>query len=176
MVTGGPARVGLVSLVGLAIVLIAVSRVGLKPGQQFSGQQGAGPADPSEYARVGETVKLQGWEVTLLDVGPYERFSTGQPPSSPSGGVLVVANMRIRNIQNRPSGLGPENFVLKAGDGREFRSAAQTGSLQDGLATRVTVQSDQTIDVRVAFEVPHDARDLVLEALEIEFSVPIAGR
>jgi hypothetical protein len=126
----------------------------------------------AELARVGERVKFQGWEVTLIDFGPYERFSSGQPPAALPQGVLVVADLRITNIQNRLSEFTPNDFALRSSDGREFKAAAQTASIERGLAPRQTVQPRATTENRVAFDVPPDATHLVLEALEIEFSVP----
>jgi hypothetical protein len=119
-------------------------------------------------------VKLQGWEVTLLAFGPYERFSPG-PSASQARGALVVGELRITNIQNRPADLTLSDFVLRAGDGRRFEPAAETATVERGLVAVETVQPQETIERRVVFDVPLDARDLALEALEIEFSVPSPG-
>jgi hypothetical protein len=44
--------------------------------------------------------------------------------------------------------------------------------VERALAPRETVQSLQAVERRVVFELPNDARDPVLEALEIEFNIP----
>ena len=162
---------GLVALIG---VLLLVGDGRSWPQRGLPGQPAREAAGGSRFAQVGETVKLQGWEVTLLDFGPYERFSPG-PPASQARGVLVVGELRITNIQNRPADLTLSDFALEAGDGRRFEPAAETATVERGLVAVETVQPQETIERRVVFDVPPDARDLVLEALEIEFSVPAPG-
>jgi hypothetical protein len=109
-----------------------------------------------------------------MDFGPYERFPSDQAPAALAQGILVVAELRITNIQNRVSEFTPNDFALRSADGREFRAAPQTASIERGLPPRQTVQPRATTENRVAFDVPLDSTQLVLEALEIEFSVTTA--
>ena len=168
------------SLVGLGLVAL-MSLLILLGGrhsftqQQLSSQPVPQPADGARFAQVGETVKLQGWEVTLLGFGLYERFSSSPPLAPKTGGVLMVADLQIKNIQSRTSDFTLNDFVLKAGDGRRFGPAPETTNIERGLVAGETVQPDQRTDKRVVFDVSPNARDLVFEALEIEFTVPALG-
>jgi hypothetical protein len=164
---GGLIGIGLVALVG---VLVLLGGTPSRPQRQLSGQPTRGAAGDSRFAQVGETVKLQGWEVTLVDFGPYERFSPG-PSASSLGGTLLVADVRIKNIQNRTGDFAPNEFALRTGNGRRFGPAAETANVERGLAAAETVPPGQTSEKRVVFDVPPDARDLRFEALEIEFAV-----
>src|SRR3712207_6678740 len=97
---GGLIGIGLVALVG---VLTLLGGTPSNTPLQRSGQPGRGTAGDSRFAQVGETVKLQGGEVTLLDVSPYDPFAPGPPPASSARGALIVATVGIKNIQNRTS-------------------------------------------------------------------------
>lgn len=170
---------GCLVLVGLAIVAIVVlvavgNRSQSSP--QVSGEPKPSGAqavtnNKSQMATSGQTVQLGGWEVTLLDFGPYDRFSPGKPAATKSQGVLVVADMRIKNLQNSTSNFTQNDFILKAGDGREFKPAGQTATIDRGFVISQTVQPGLTTENRVVFDIDPAAKDLTFTALKITFSV-----
>ena len=165
---------GVVALAVLIGVLVAVGLNQLKPQQAVTGQPApdkAGGATPA-LAQVGQTVSLGGWELTLLDFGPYDRFSPGKPPVPQAQGKLVVADMRIKNLQNSTSNFTQGDFALKAGDGREFKAAAQTASIEKGFVVSQTVQPGLTTENRVVFDIDPAATDLTFTALRMQFQVP----
>jgi Domain of unknown function (DUF4352) len=178
---------GAVALVALIIVVAVVAGNQPRPQQQVSGEPGqakqqqvggeAKAADPgkAELARVGQTASLRGWEVTLLDLGQYDRFSAGKPPATKGQGLLVVPDMRIKNLQNSTSNFTTNDFTLRSGDGREFKPAAQTASIDRGFLVAQTVQPGLTTENRVVFDIAPDAKDLVFTALGVQFSVPAPG-
>jgi hypothetical protein len=88
---------GLVAIVALFVVAAIALPKPPPPQQTVSGQPGA-PASTSN-ATVGQTASLGGWEVTLLDFGPYERFDQ-KVPATKAQGKLVVADLRVKNTQN----------------------------------------------------------------------------
>jgi hypothetical protein len=118
---------------------------------------------------------LRGWELTLLDFGPYDRFSAGKPPTPKGQGALVVADMRIKNLQNSTSNFTTNDFSLKSGDGREFKPVGQTATIDRGFMVSQTVQPGLASENRVVFDIAPDAKDLVLTALGMQFSVPAPG-
>ncbi len=170
---------GVLGLIALAIVLLVATSQN-KPQQQVSGQPGApaagAPAGKPELARIGQAASLRGWEVTLSDFGPYDRFSPGKPPATKAQGVLIVADMKIKNLQNSTSNFTTNDFSLKSGDGREFKPAGQTGTIERGFVISQTVQPGLTTENRVVFDIAPDAKDLVFTALGIQFSVPAPGQ
>jgi Domain of unknown function (DUF4352) len=178
---------GAIVLAALIVVLAVVAGNQPRPQQQVSGEPGqakqqqvggeakATAAGTAELARVGQTASLRGWELTLLDFGPYDRFSAGKPPTPKGQGALMVADMRIKNLQNSTSNFTLNDFVLKSGDGREFKAAGQTGSIDRGFLISQTVQPGLTTENRVVFDIAPDAKDLVFTALGMQFSVPAPG-
>lgn len=127
---------------------------------------------PTSVPKVGETIAASGWEVRLLDFGPYERFSPDRPPATKGQGKLVVADMRIRNLQNSTSNFTQNDFELKSSDGRTFRPAGQTASIDRGFVITQQVQPGLVTENRVVFDVDPAARGLTFTALKIQFSVP----
>lgn len=159
-----------VSSLLLGLLLLACSAA-CRLGPDTAARTAGAPNEP-ELPSVGASAKMQGWEVTLLKFGLYERLAPDRTPAPDAHDVLVVADLRIRNLQNRPDDFTPRDFVLRVGDGRQVTPAAETAQIERGLSPRETLQPGQTTERRVVFEVPPDAQDLVLEALELEFSVP----
>lgn len=160
---------GLATLLGL-LVLLGGGPLVLE--QQRSSQLARGAANDLRGAQVGETVKLQGWEVTLLDFGVYDPPSSGLSPSTDPQGVFIRADLQIKNLQSRASDFTLRDFMLRAGDGRSFNPAAATATVERGLIAAETVLPGQTVNKRIVFDVPLDIRDLLFEALEIEFVIP----
>lgn len=159
---------GVVVIVVLIGVAVAVAVNQLKPQQPASGQSAAKP----EVAKVGQTASLRGWEVTLSDFGPYDRFTSGKAPAPPPQGKLVVADMKIKNLQNSTSNFTQGDFSLKSDDGREFKPAGQTATIERGFVISQTVQPGLVTENRVVFDIAPDAKDLVFNALGMQFSVP----
>src|SRR5205085_7599503 len=80
-IMGSIVKFGCLGIIVIAVVigvLAAVAGNQPKPQQQVTGQTATGAekggAKP-ELAKVGQTASLGGWEVTLMDFGPYERFA-----------------------------------------------------------------------------------------------------
>lgn len=136
--------------------------------------EAAKPTDAPKptLAQIGQTVSLGGWEITLADFGPYEKFSPGKPPATKAQGKLVVADMKIKNLQNTSSNFTTGDFSLKSGDGRTFQPSGQTASIERGFLIAQTVQPGLTTENRVVFDVDPAAKDLTFNALKMVFSVP----
>jgi hypothetical protein len=166
--------IGIIALVAIVAILAVVVGNQPKPQQQVSGQPApAGQAaGKPELAKVGQTASLKGWEVTVTDFGPYDRFAPGKAPAPPPQGKLVVADMRVKNLQNATSNFTQGDFSLKAGDGREFKPAGQTATIERGFVVSQTVQPGLVTENRVVFDIAPDAKDLVFNALGMQFSVP----
>jgi hypothetical protein len=139
----------------------------------LGGETAPGAGGDPDYPHIGETVKLQGWEVTLLAFGPYESTPGELPPDMQA--TLMMADVRIRNIQNRASDYRLEDLVLRTNDGRRVPPDARTGGIEGGLSASETLQPLEVSERRVLFDVPADAGDLVLEVLEVQFRVPALG-
>jgi hypothetical protein len=169
---GGLIGVGLVTLIG--VVLLLGGRPSRSP-DQIASQATREVVGDARFAQLGETVRLQGWEVTLLDFGRYDRFSSGPAPASDARGGLVLAELRIKNIQSRAADFSRNDFALQSGDGRRFAPAAETATVERGLVDAETVPPGETAEKRLVFDLPPDARNLLFEALEIEFAVPDLG-
>ncbi len=162
---------GLAAAVLIGVVILVAAR-GVIPGQQLPKPPAPETDGDSPLARIGETVKLQGWEVTLLDFAPYQGASSSPSGTSEVRGSLLAADVRVRNIQSRESEYSLRDFAVRTGDGRTFGPSPETARIERGLVTGETVQSLETSEVRVLFDVPADARDLVLQVLEVEFGIP----
>src|SRR5215213_6219402 len=126
---GGQAAVVLIG------VVILVAARGVIPGQQLPRPPTPEVGVDSPLARIGETVKLQGWEVTLLDFAPYQGASSDPSGTSEVRGSLFVADVRVRNIQSRESEYSLKDFAVRAGDGRTFGPSPETASIERGLVT-----------------------------------------
>ena len=157
----------MIALTILVVGLLFTS--GCQSGARQSSSRGA-PVEPKPPG-IGEPVKFQGWEVTLLGFVPDER-----PQASSASGILVIAELRLRNLQNRPAGFTPSDVILNTADGRSLRPSTATATLGRGLTTREELPPGAVAERRVAFEVPPGATPLILEVLEIEFSLPTPGR
>jgi hypothetical protein len=125
----------------------------------------------SNSLRSGQTATLGGWEVTLLDFGPYDRFSQQKPPTQPQG-KRVVADMRIKNMQNSSSNFTTNDFELKTADGRTFKPDSVTASIDRGFVISQSVQPGLTTENRVVFDIDPAATGLTFTALKMVFSVP----
>lgn len=187
-------KLGCLGLLGfvllLAVVGIATSG-GRQQGQVVSGgaqaggsQAGgsAGGAEPkaggaqpkAELAKVGQTASRGGWEVTVLDFGPYERFSAGKAPGTPPQGRLLVVDMRIKNLQNSTSNFTTNDFALKAADGREFKPSAQTATIDRGFVISQTVQPGLVTENRVVFDVDPAVKEFTFTALGTQWQLALA--
>jgi Domain of unknown function (DUF4352) len=169
------ARLGGLIGVGLAIVIGTLVLVGGRPpgpGRAPSIQSPSETDGDSRFARIGETVKLQGWEVTLLNFAAYQGAPSAPVLTFGAGGSLFAADVRVRNIQSRASEYSLSDFVAKARDGRTFAPSPETANIEGGMVASALVQSLETSEVRVIFDLPADAKDLVLQVLEVEFGIP----
>jgi hypothetical protein len=169
---GKALKFGCLGIVGVAIVLGALIAFGAsqaKPAQQSVSGTAGTPG--TTLAGIGQTATLGGWEVTLLDFGPFERFSPGKAPTPQPQGKLIVADLRIKNLQNSTSNFTQSDFVLKADDGREFKPAGQTATIDRGFVISQTVQPGLTTENRVVFDVDPAVSSLVFTALKMQFGV-----
>jgi len=168
------ARLRGVAMVGLAILLsglVILGRGRVISGNRLPSQTAAQAGGERDYARIGDTVKLQGWEVTLLAFGPYDSSASTEPLSD-APADLMMAGVLIRNIQGRTAEYKLDDFGLVTGDRRRVRPDPRTTSIQGGFSSSETVQPLEVSERRVLFDVPANADELVLEVLEIQFRVP----
>ena len=157
-------------MIALAILVVGLLfATGCQSGPRQASSRGA-PVEPT-LPGIGEPVKFQGWEVTLLRFAPHER-----PQPSGASATLVIAELRLRNIQNRSASFTPNDFIVKTADRRSLKPATATATLERGLTTGEELPPGGVTERRVAFEVPSGDAPLILEALEIEFSLPAPGR
>ena len=111
--------------------------------------------------------------MTLLDFGQYDRFSPGKPAVAKAQGKLVVADMRIKNLQNSTSNFTQNDFRLRSADGREFQPTGQTATIERGFTITQQVQPGLTTENRVVFDIDPNAPGLLIfTALRTQFEVP----
>jgi hypothetical protein len=176
-VLGTATRLAGVCVVGFGILisgLVLLARRDSIEWQLLPRQPATQAGGDSDYAHVGDAVKLQGWEVTLLAFGPYDLSAPAESPSDTPADIML-ADVRIRNIQSRTSEYRLDDFALMTGDGRRVRPDRRTASVDGGVSTSETVQPLEVSERRVLFDVPARAGDLVLEVLEVQFRVPAPG-
>jgi hypothetical protein len=166
--------IGIIALIAIVAIVAVLAGNQPRPQQQVSGQPApAGQAaGKPELAKVGQTASLKGWEVTLSDFGPWERFSPAKAPATKPQGKLVVADMKIKNLQTSSSNFTTNDFSLKTGDGREFKPAGDTATIERGFVISQSVQPGLTTENRAVFDVDPAAKDLLFNALGMQFSVP----
>jgi len=170
---------GLLGLLILAAIGGAVISSQPRPLQQTvgdadqPGQTAAAESAASRFAlpKVGEAAKLQGWEVTLVAFGPYDQFAPVNPAAAEDQHALLVADMRIKNLQANTRDFTPNDFTLQAGDGRKFKVAEQTATLEKGFVTGQTVQPGLTTATRVVFDADPTLKVFTLAALGMQFEV-----
>lgn len=166
---------GIIGLLILGVIGAAVAGNQPKPVQQISGEvpkpDQAGAAAKPALAKVGQTTTLKGWELTLSDFGPYDRFSPGKPPVTKAQGALLVADMKIKNLQNATSNFTQSDFVIKSPDGREFKSAGQTATIERGFMITQTVQPGLTTENRVVFDADPAVKTFTFTGLGMQFDV-----
>ena len=155
---------GLIVIVAVLVALVMFAPKPPPPQQTVDGQA-------VTLAQVGQTVSLGGWDVTLLDFGPYDRFDQ-RKPSTNAQGTRVVADMRIKNTQARTSNFTQTDFELKSSDGRSFKPDSVTASIARGFVVSQQVQPGLTTENRVVFDIDPAAQGLTFTALKMVFSVP----
>jgi hypothetical protein len=144
-----------------------------KPSPQAAEKSAEKPAEAKPaVASIGQTVSLRGWEVTLLDFGPWERFAPQTAPSPPPQGRLVVADMRVKNLQNSTSNFTSGDFSLRSADGREFKPDGKSATIERGFFLSQTVQPGLVTENRVVFDVDPGAKGMSFTALGMRFDVP----
>ena len=163
---------GLVVALGLVVILAVVGSTQPKPPQTISGQPAPVAGSTPVLAQVGQTATLGGWEVTLLDAGPWERFSPTRAPATKAQGRLLVTELRIKNLQTSTSNFTTNDISLKSDDGREFKPSGETAVIERGFMISQTVQPGLQTDNRAVFDIDPAARDLVLTVLKVQFHVP----
>jgi hypothetical protein len=168
-------RLGCLGVIGLMVLLVAIAMFAPRqqPQPQISEQPAGMAGDKPSMAQIGQTVSLGGWEVTLVDFGPYDHFAPSKPPATKARGALVVADMQIKNLQNSTSNFTTNDFTLRAGDGREFKPVGQTTMIDRGFTISQTVQPGLRQRNRVVFDVdPNAPGPLIFTALRTQFEVP----
>jgi hypothetical protein len=111
------------------------------------------------------------WEVTLTAYGPYARFAA-QPPTGTPRWQFMVAEFTARNLQNRTGTFTTSDFAVRAGDGRRFPAAPQTGRIERGISLIQAVTAGATTENRVVFDLDPAATDLTLDLLGVQFRLP----
>lgn len=164
---------GVIGLILLIVIGVAVSSQQPKPQQQVAGEAAKTDAGKPAPAKVGQTATLRGWELTLTDFGPYERFAPDKPPATKAQGALLVADMKIKNTQNSTSNFTTNDFALKSADGREFKAAGQTATIERGFMITQTVQPGLTTENRVVFDVDPAVKAFTLTGLGMLFEVQV---
>lgn len=184
-------KLGCLGVIGLVILVAVIGSMVPKteaPQQQVSQQSGPvssatatkpgaqiAKAEPTKapLGKVGETVSLKGWELTLLDFGPYDRFAGAKPPATKAQGVLLVADLKIKNLQNSTSNFTSGDFVLKSPDAREFKPAGQTATIERGFMITQTVQPGLITENRVVFDVDPSVKAFTFTGLGMQFEVQV---
>src|SRR3954468_4911187 len=82
---------GLAAVVVIGMLILVAAR-SVIPRQELSSPPSSETDGDSPAALIGETVKLQGWEVTLLDFAPYQGASSSPSGMSEVRGSLFVAD------------------------------------------------------------------------------------
>ena len=159
-------------LVAVAILLIASVVIGsTSPPPRVT----PAPATPTVattpvIALIGQAVGLGGWDVTLLDFGPYEKFERRRPATF-ANGTHVVADMQIQNRQSVQAVLALNDFMLTRDDGQAFPPAPETASIIGGFFVSQSIQPAQTLGIRIVFDIDPNARGLTLTALGTQFRI-----
>lgn len=167
-------KVGGFGCLGLMILVVACSVMVAnrpQPQQQVSGQAVTSSDGKPQLAKVGQTTTLKGWELTLSDFGPYERFAPDKPPVTQAQGRLLVADMRIKNLQDSTSNFTTNDFKLKAPDTREFAPTGQTAVIARGFLISQAVQPGLITENRVVFDVDPAVKAFTFTGLGMQFEV-----
>lgn len=109
-----------------------------------------------------------------MDFGPYERFSPSKPSATKAQGRLVVVDLKVKNLQNSTSNFSQNDFLLKASDGREFKPAGQTATIERGFMISQTVQPGLVTENRVVFDVDPAVTSFTFTALKMLFAVSVS--
>jgi hypothetical protein len=180
-------KFGCLGIIGLVIVVAVIGALTKKPEpvQQVSdgaaapaqqapaSQPGKPEAAKPTLAKIGQTTSLKGWELTLSDFGPFDRFSPSKPPATKAQGALLVADMKIKNLQNSTSNFTSGDFVIKSPDGREFKSSGQTATIERGFMITQTVQPGLTTENRVVFDADPAVKAFTFTGLGMQFEVAV---
>ena len=122
-------------------------------------------------ASVGETVRLDTWEVTLLDIGPYERFDR-RAPTTVARGTRLVTDLRITNLGAAPAIISVSDFIVTSATGATFEPVSETASIAGGFLVSQSVQPGLATGIRVVFDIDPSAQGLTLSALTVLFTIP----
>jgi hypothetical protein len=158
---------GVIVVLGLILVVLAVTRK--HPDAPVMGTT----TKTEAVGSIGQTVTNGNWSVTLMDFGPWDRFAPGKTPSPAPQGKLLVADLRIANKHTATSNFTQSDFELKTGDGRSFKPAQWTASIDRGFVISQTVQPGLTTENRVVFNMDPRATGLTLVLLGTRWSVPV---
>src|SRR4051812_37300643 len=90
------------------------------------------PASPPAMGGEAAPETPIGWDIFLLDFGVYHGGGERSSPSADQERRFLVADLRITNTQQGPSAYTFNDFELKAEDGRLFKAALQTASIEHG--------------------------------------------
>jgi hypothetical protein len=114
-----------------------------------------------------------GWDVLVVEFGSFSDVTRGQSPTPAPKGRLLVADMRITNIQQVLSNVTTNDFELKADDGHVFKPALQTASIERGLILGRVIQPGEIVQSRVVFDVDPPLKAFTLTALQTEHRVRV---
>ena len=166
-------KIGGIGCLGIIILIVACTAIVSnqpKPQQQVSGQPAAPGDGKPQLARIGQTANLGGWEVTLNDFAPIEKFG-GKKTSTKPQGRMLVADMKIKNTQNSSSNFTTSDFVLKSLDGREFKPDGESAVIEKGFMISQNVQPGLVTENRIVFDTDPAVTDWTFTALKMQFSV-----
>jgi hypothetical protein len=126
-------------------------------------------ATDARPARIGQTVTLDGWQVTLLDFGPAEFYGRGTAPALSAQPYSVVADLRLRNLEGAPKTFRSQDFLLRSQDGRVFHPVGQAFRLEWGFVPGQTVPPGQITASHVAFDIEPGAEASSLTVLNLTY-------
>jgi hypothetical protein len=112
-----------------------------------------------------------GWDVFLVNFGEYHDASPRQTGPAEQERRLLVADLRITNLQQRLSTYTFNDFELRAENRRDFKPVPRTANVDHGLVFVRFSQPGVTSESRILFDVDRQFKAFTLTALKRSFRV-----